>query len=468
MLWIGILAIAIWAFLIYWQGEITWLGFRHALVLLIAFNFTDIPAPYGSLFLDVLLFSVAGFFSALLWAHFVLPISNLNELWLVLKMMIGSFLGRSPGGLILEDGSPSILQNDSRAGKSASVFLLDKSSAAVLRSDQGYTRVIGPGLSFAKKGEYFAAAMDLHTQRRSLGPLANEDPFSPKEETEELVSFRERQGRREETSASTQDGVEIVPRIEVGFRLEGRSPKDGNPFAFQTEFVWRALTQDGSAPLGPNSEMTQSVAWDWLPVQLATDLWRESLAKVKLHELFESEENSDKTPSGLERLEDFINSRLQEAIVSESFSPKGEETRKVSSREYQLLRSRGCRVLHVRIRELHLDPLRDETRLVNEWSEAWEMRAIQSSIKDGSRNEAKERSGQQAAAAEFMRLVSAPLYERLAATDGHDISPPSDAESLSLLVQGSLEGVSKMPAISAEVNERLQKLATKLKGPKVE
>ena len=121
-----------------------------------------------------------------------------------------------------------------------------------------------------------------------------------------------------------------------------------------------------------------------------------------------------------------------------------------------------------RVRELHLDPLRDETRLVNEWSEAWEMRAIQSSIKDGSRHEEKERSGQHAAAAEFLRLVSSPLFTRLKITDGKDVTPPDHAESLELLLKGSLEGASQIPALPHEVSDRLQKMVILLGGLKDE
>ena len=467
-LWVAALAVFFWAFLIYWQGEITWPGFSQALISLLAFEFAAIQAPYGSMFLDVMLFVVAGIFAALFWAHFVLPIKHPNEIKIVLNNMVFSLLGRPQEALILKNGSPGNSSKQDRGDKAAGIFLLDRASAAVLRSDKGYTRVIGPGLSFARKGEYFSGSMDLHAQRRTLGPLASEDPFAPKEQNEELVSFRERQGRRQETSAMTQDGVEIVPRIEVDFRLEGRSPKDGNPFPFQAEFVWRALTQDSSSPLGSSSEKTQTVSWDWLPVHLATDLWRDYLSKLSVHELFETEESADTSPSGLERLEEFISSRLTNSIVPEAFNANGTKARNVSSAEYQLLRSRGCRVLDVRIRELHLDPMRDETRLVNEWSEAWEMRAIQSSIKDGSRYEAKERSGQQAAAAEFMRVVSSPLYVRLMATDGKDVSPPNEAESVKLLLSGSLDGASKMPALSPEVNERLQRVVNLLNGSKDE
>lgn len=462
-LWIAALGLALWALFIFWQGEITWLGFREALAALFAFNLAAIPVPFGSLFLDVLLFIASGVFWVLLFAHYILPIQRPNELGKVLKVMGRSLLGTRPAALIFRNGHQYKPSRENRKGKPG-IFILDSASAAVLRNAQAYTRAIGPGLSFARDKEYLAGSLDLRIQRRFLGPLPGDEAFAAQQQGEEPVSFRTRQERRQETSAFTKEGVEIAPRIEVDFRLEGRTPKHGRPYPFQAEFAWRALAHEGSAAHSSANEQAQQISWDWLPVHLATDLWREYLGIFSVHELFDTESGVENTLTGLERLEKYINMRLTNAIVPESFSANKISTRNTSSAEFQLMRSRGLRVLSVRLRELHLDPLRDETRLVNEWSEAWEMRSIQTSIKDDSRNEVKEISGQQAAAAEFLRLVSSQLYTRLKATDGKNVLPPDQMESLELLLMGSLQGAAQVPALDPEVSERLQVLAHLLNG----
>lgn len=466
-LWITTLGIALWALLIYWQGEVSWLGIRQAFGSLLALDFQAISTPYDSLLLDSFLFLFTGFFWALFFAHYVLPIRHPEELAKVLTEMGRGLLGMRPEALILHNGQPVVYRREGRPRKPR-IFLLDSASAAVLRNAKAYTRAIGPGLSFTSGDEELAGTLDLRIQRRSLGPLPDEDPFSLQLQGEELVSFRARQERRKETSALTRDGVEIVARIEVDFRVEGRSGKNGSPYTFQAEFAWRALAHEGIAPQSPSDTHAHQASWDWLPVHLATELWREYLGKISVHELFDAENASNGTDAklegltGLEQLEKMINTRLTRAIAPESFRSKKSVERNISSPEYQLLRSRGLRAHSVRMRELHLDPLRDETRLVNEWSEAWEIRAIQTSVKASQRNEEKERQGQQSAAAEFVRLVSSQLYKRLKEADGKRVAPPNKDESLDLLIRGSLQGVSRVPGLDPDVGERMQWLAALL------
>jgi hypothetical protein len=346
------------------------------------------------------------------------------------------------------------------------ILLLDSASAAVLRTETAFTRAIGPGLSFARRGERLAGALDLRVQRRALGPHPDEDPFAPRGLNEERASQHARQQRRQETSGLTRDGIEVVPRIEVDFRIEGRARKDGGPYPYQPEFAWRAVASEGVAPQSPTDTRAHQVTWDWLPVHLAVDVYREYLRKFSLQELFDprvqpaKQANGARALSGLEDLLQLINQRLREALVPEQPG----SARTVSSPEYQLLRNRGLRVLDVRIREIHLDASRDETRLVNEWSETWELRAIEANAETSRRSQEKERLGQQAAATEFVHQVSGGLYQRLESSDGQKAAAPDEAESLSLLLEGSLRGAARLPSLDAGVAQRLEGLVAWLRG----
>lgn len=456
---------ASWVFLIYWQGEISLEGASRALDALLALDFARIPAPFDSLLLDSLLFLISGVFWLFFFGHFVVPLQKLGDIVEVLRTMGGALLGRPPAALFIRNGEAANPQTSRKKGRPR-ILLLDSASAAVLRNDSTFTRAIGPGLSFARADERIAGTLDLRVQRRALGPLPDEDPFAARGRNEEAASFQARQQRRQETSGLTRDGVEVVPRLEVDFRIEGRARKEDAPYPFQAEFAWRAVAHEGVAPQSPSDARGRQMSWDWLPTHLAADVWRESLRKFSLQELFDiaSYQEEGLASSGLELLQELIGQRLGRAIVEDKVDSGASSGRKGSSPEYQLLRSRGIRVLDVRLRELHLDPMRDEARLINEWSETWELRAIQSSVEGSRWREEKERRGQQAAAAEFVRQVSAELYRRLEQVDGEKVLPPDEGESLGLLIRGSQRGAAALPGLSAEVQVRLEQLARWLNG----
>jgi hypothetical protein len=453
-----ILGLALWALFIYWQGEFTLSGLSQALLALLTLNFDEIGTPYSSLFLDIVLFLASGILGILFFAHFILPIKEAHNIFAIARLIGRSIFGQRPKALILNNGAQKFAPSNNRNIK-PDMALLDNGSAAVLQGEAGLKRAIGPGLTFTHASEALVGALDLRVQRRAWGPIPEDETFAPEKHNEELDIFRARKARRQQTSAFTQDGIEIVPRIEVDFHIDGGTKSGNAPYPFKAEFVLAALTQKIETSIKLADEQLGHLDWDQLALHLATRLWREALAQFNLHDLFSTESEDEDAMTGIERIINFINTRLTEAIVPESFSAKGESTRNTSSPEYQLLRSRGLRVLKVRIRETHLDPLRDEMNLVNEWSDAWAMSKIQSGIKDEYRNEEKERSGQESAAADFVRIVSAPLFGRLKETDGKSVLPPDKSESLSLLLKGSLEGASRLPSLEPKISQRLRHLA---------
>ncbi|MDA1330421.1 MAG: hypothetical protein O3B43_05090 [Chloroflexi bacterium] len=462
---IAALGVALWAFLIYWQGEVTLAGLSRAASALIGLQWDQIRPPYGSLFLDIFLLFAGAIFWFAFFAHFVVPLRRPSDAIQMFKAMSRSLLGNPPESLYLRNGLRTASSKTDNSTPSQILFL-DSASAAVLRTDSSYTRAIGPGLNFTQRGERIAGTLDLRVQRRALGPQPDEDPFAPRGLDESTASQQGRLLRRQETSGLTRDSIEVVPRLEVDFRIEGRARKNGNPYPFQAEFVWRAVASEGIAPQSPSDARARQVAWDWLPIHLTVDVWREYLRKFSLQELFDpssqaqNANNRTKPTSGLEELLLMVNQRLRESLVPEKPGAK----RKVSSPEYQLLRNRGLRVHEVRLRELHLDAARDETRLVNEWSESWELRAIQANAETSRRSAEKQRLGQQAAAAEFVRQVSGGLHERLNHIESEGLAPPDEKESLQLLLDGSKRGAARLPGLKTQLSGHLNRIADWLNG----
>lgn len=452
--WLALAGLALWAFAIYWQGDVN--GERLALAgqALLRLEWWAIPAPIGSLLVDLLLLILGSLFWLAFFANYVLPVRSPGESVRMLGMLLSSLLGRRPAALFVRDGQSHSAQVDAR------VLLLDSASAAVLRQEAGYTRALGPGLHFVPRGEQVARTLDLHAQRRQLGPLPSEDPFA-QDPDEDPISAASRLARRRETSGLTRDGVEVVPRIEVDFRLEGRVGGGGSPFGFHPEFAWRAIANEGVDPRAPSDARGRQVSWDWLPAHAAADVWREYVRKFSLAELFEPRDSAegDMPRSGLERILEMLNLRLREAIVPELDETGTPVERQLSSPEYKLLRERGLRVLAVRLREVHLEAAREEARLRADWRELWERRARAAQTQSKSRHLEKQLLGKMDAAQEFLRTVSGELYKRLKRTDGRIVRPPDEIETLRLLLRGSQSGAAQTPGLKADVAAELGELA---------
>lgn len=399
-------------------------------------------AAQTSLLIDLLLFGLGLLSWLLVFANFVLPLRHPSEALDVAFEMLKALLGRRPSAAFIQDGE----QISGTGNQPARLLLLDSASAAVLQNESAYSRAIGPGLTIGRRDERIAGTLDLRKQRRSLGPHPEEDPFAPRGLDESPVAYQARQHRRSQTSALTRDNVEIAARIEVDLRVDAREGQGGSPFGFQPDAAWRAIAHEGVAVQAPSDARGRQLNWDWLPVHLAADLWREHLSKFLLAELFELNQGKQTT---LEFIERSINLRLQEAIVSE-LDERGRTTgRQSSSSEYQLLRSRGLRVLRANLRELHLEKEQAEAQLLTTWASTLDQRSKQ-------RQDIDIDKANKTAAITFARHASRALYQRLLKTDGREVPPPDEKETVELLLSGAIE--------AASGNQKLREFAMHLKG----
>jgi hypothetical protein len=264
----------------------------------------------------------------------------------------------------------------------------------------------------------------------------------------------------------TRDGAEIAPRLEVELRIESGQEQaaDSKAFGFHADFAWRAMAHSGVTAQAPSDARGRQASWDWLPAHLAADLWREYLRKFKLMELFETRDFEGQALTGLEVIGRMMKRRLQDAIVAEMDENGQLGQRQVSSPEYQLLRSRGLRVVDMRLRELQLRDNASEAELLEQWRQSWQARGQQAKGQHAQKSQEKSALGKQAAAKDFARQLSARLYRRLMETDGAAAAPPNEAETLRILFDASLEGASGLPGLDPGIGQDLKQMRAWLEG----
>jgi hypothetical protein len=242
----------------------------------------------------------------LLWmaffAQFVLPVQTLRDRWKIFSRLLTRLAGAHGPALFIENG---IIKEHSgeRLKRGPGVVWLDSASAAVTRTPVAIKQTMGPGVYFIETNEYIAGTIDLHIQSHSIGPKETDRPFDAKSDSQTDEEYNQIQDRRKQVSALTRDGIEVVPRISVTFRLDTGFPKSGRPgsrFGYRKgvtkqdraleekdkEAIRKAILGEGINPMASPDSPGHRVAWNQLPVLLAVDVWREYVAKFTLDELF--------------------------------------------------------------------------------------------------------------------------------------------------------------------------------------
>lgn len=254
-----------------------------------------IPNPFF-LIIDAVIFFLGLFFWLAFFAQFVLPVRTLRERQQIFDRLITYLSGGHGPAIFIENGRTRESKGE-RLKQGPGVLWLDSASATVTRSAVRFENTFGPGVHFTKKGEIIASTVDLHAQSQGLGPRESENPFAAKSESQSDEEFNQVQKRRMEVSAWTRDGIEIVPNINVLFKIDAEPAKGeegGSRFGFDEESVRKAITGEGINPGAPSDESRRRVAWNQLPALITVDLWREYLSKFTLAELFEASQPGPK------------------------------------------------------------------------------------------------------------------------------------------------------------------------------
>ncbi len=364
------------------------------------------------------------------FAQFALPVQTLEERRAIFVRLLYYIAGWHGPAIFIQDGQ-KIESKAERRRRGPGVIVLDSASAAVLQTEGGFTRAVGPGVVFTKSGEtaHDGATVDLRKRSAPLGPQGEQDPFAPRRPDESDEQYARRMERRWETSAKTRDGTEVVPRLVVVFALDkhpdGLSEEAWQAGRFRTRFfghkvsVWRAVTHRpvdaAKASLGMGKTPDDRLLhWDWLPARLAVDVWREYLQRFRLTTLFQI------SPDGTPML-DFIAAAIRERLTQPQYRELGLDGQRTGevlpSREYALLQERGIRVIAVALPTIFLPP-EVENELVARWTANWLVRARKERELVEQRRNLAKKQGEQEAAETWARIIA----EEACAPDDH-VSP---------------------------------------------
>ena len=225
------------------------------------------------------------------YAQFILPTRSLEERQKIAdRLRLHASGGHGPA-IFVKNG-----RKVERTGESEKIgpglLWIDTASAVVTRTFATFKQVLGPGVHFIEANEKIASIISLHVQNQSIGPGPLDTPFEKLREnaTEDDRRLHEEMlARCMSVRAMTRDGIEVIPTINVSFKIDAKPAKPGEKgsrFGFNAESVERAARSEG---INPNSitEEKRRVAWNQLPGLMAAELWREYVSKFTLNELFE-------------------------------------------------------------------------------------------------------------------------------------------------------------------------------------
>lgn len=286
-----------------WFYIVGWLAFLLLFYGAQIYRMGGIRANLFDLLLDlVCIFPLLLVFWMAFFAQFVLPVRTFSDRQKIFDRLITYLLGGHGPAMFIENG---IIKEHSgeRLKKGPGVLWLDSASAAVTRTPTAIKQTLGPGVHFMQGNEYIAGTVDLHIQSHSIGPKESDRPFAPKDDAPSDDEYQQIQDRAKQVSGLTRDGIEIIPRVSVNFRVNTGFPTEGQPgsrFGYRKgvtkkdkqaekedmDAIRHAILGEGVNPMIDRGSPRHRIAWNQLPVLLAVDLWREYAAKFTLDELF--------------------------------------------------------------------------------------------------------------------------------------------------------------------------------------
>lgn len=446
-------------------------------ILLVAFFFTPDDLAHGLLrfALNLTLLGLGTFLWLAFFSQFILPVHNVQHRLNVFLHFIYYITGGHGPIARIENGQKP--PQDSRISSSGpGLLILDTASAALLRTSQRFTRVIGPGVVFTQPGEQIADVVDLRLRSQTIGPRPNEDPFAPRRPEESQAEYESRIRRGNETRAVTRDNFEIVPQIEVVFRLDALPGQGNTEFGYNPQSVQRAvLGQVVNADL-PLDTPNRLIRWDQLPAQLAAEAWRDLVSHLTLNDLFPLAPTRQGV-SGLLNVIQVINQRLTqpESPTLDDTGSLTEDT--VPSREFALLTSRGIKVLTVNIFNIKLRP-EAERELLNRWNAGWLTYARQEREQIETLRRALAEQARDQAQRVFIETAARDFAENTTDSSKTTNLPSANTESngnltdemrtiLSRLLRGHLALIQERPGLQAltqDERKQIQELITLLEA----
>lgn len=411
-----------------------------------------------------ILFCLTGFFLWMLFfSQFVAPLRTIGDRLNIFGRLLLYTLQAHGPAVYIENGK--IRQRDEEMlRRGPGIIVLDNASAALLRTDVRVTRAVGPGVTFLSWQERIDGAVDLHYQKQFIGPWESDDVFSPQKPGEPDKAFLERSKRRQMTSGLTRDHIEVVPNIWVKFKINANSGEGLTKFGFRAESVELAILSRNVNLNEASDSPNRLTNWNWVPANLAVDIWRELLAKFTLNELFSPHpwgRNGIAVITMIlrERLTQ-PNARVLDAFGQPVLDPYGQPVT-APSLEYQLLQRRGIKVY---LSAIFTPRLREdiETTLVNNWMTSWLDRASAERELITQQRANKAQEGRMEAAENYAEAVAKTVAE----TCNSGLITPSASQLLDQLVRGNLTLFDRFPQLKArsqDLQENLEQLRERLR-----
>jgi regulator of protease activity HflC (stomatin/prohibitin superfamily) len=368
-----------------------------------------------------------------LTAQFVLPVHKLDERWAVVQRLFDYLMGARGPVMFIRSGR-TVEANAERQRRGAGVLLVDQASGGVLRTDTQFTRAVGPGVAFTQPGEWLAEPLDLRLQSRRV-QAGRPDAQDPQALPQSL--------------ALTEDGIPVSAELTIWFMLDpghSSTPRQGQfPHLPPYEFNPRAAER---AVFGHAYRDGVDVPWTDLPALMLVDLWREEVKQWPLEALLgEGSTASDSLDS--------ICENLHKHLVAQS-AGAGDAERPL--REQELLRSRGIRVLDVRVEGLQV-PQAVLVEHLRRWRERWSS-GVDDSLAQGRQQAQQLRLvGERQAFVDLLDGLTRSLRAALAQGER-----PASRDTLAAVLRDALELAQQpelMPA-STETSERLRDVLRQL------
>lgn len=239
------------------------------------------------------------------FSQFILPVHSFSDRQKIFDRLIARLFGSRGPAIFIRNGVEEKEEGEEKR-KGPGVLWLDSASGAVTRTATKIKQKLGPGVHFIEAKESIAGTVDLHTQTHTVGPTREgEEPFAEKKDEQSQEEYDQIQDRRKQVGAVTRDGIEIVPTINVIFRVDTKLPEQGQSgsrFGYRTgvtskdkreekedqEAIYKAIVSEGINPYYKPENPRYRMAWNQLPAALAVDVWRDYASKFKLDDFFEA------------------------------------------------------------------------------------------------------------------------------------------------------------------------------------
>jgi len=407
-------------------------------------------ASLGWLLMDALVCLLGFLFWLLFFSQFVLPVRGLHDRMLVFQRLWLYICGQHGPAYFVENGEVDKPKGGFiREGPGVIVF--DTASAAVLRTDEKFTRPVGPGVVFTEQHEYLEsnkAVVDLRLQKQSIGPSLDLEGQQAAIKSGDPARVAALNRERMETRALTRDGIEIIPKISVYFKIDAEPGEGYTEFGYNSTAVEKAIIgRNIDANLPPDTP-DRIRGWRWIPAYLAADVWKESISKYTIEELFNGRPGQH---TSLQTVLNIVEDRLTLPNVNVVDSFGRVTSQGVESQEYSLLKDRGIRVERVEIFDLQM-PDNVEKLLLDRWKASWLNQARnerdhiniwRSYLEEQAANEASDH---------YLLKTSRPLGEL-----PEEVQLTS-AQTLTYLLQGSRQVIEQNPQMHHNMYQEIDQL----------